>query len=272
MWFAVAFLAQYAGNARCAECHADQGAKHSRSPHARALQAAAEEDRRLFGDATRWVFGGGHYGRTPLEFQNGRWVEGPRTWFTDTRRLDRTPGHADERGVVQSPRDAERCFSCHATGVRTGPDLSTMVAGVQCERCHGPGAAHSATPSPKNILNSGRFGAKQQVQVCGECHRTPPATGASREPELDDPLSVRFQPVGLMASACFQKSGKLSCATCHDAHAPAVRNDPAFYASKCAGCHSTRSRKCKTDCVGCHMPKSNPAPHLTFTDHRIRAY
>ncbi|MCX6592696.1 MAG: multiheme c-type cytochrome [Acidobacteria bacterium] len=238
-----------------------------------------------------WAFGSGLYGITYVGQREGRWVEHRLTYYLDSKTADFTPGHRrtppatliDALGVRQSVADARRCFGCHATGVQpgdeaTGPDLKQMVPGVQCERCHGPGAAHVKAPTAKNVLNPGRFPARQQVLICGECHRTPPAQNASREPELDDPLSVRFQPVGLMASNCFQKSGKLSCLTCHDAHDAPQRKNAAFYDAKCVGCHEgagsklRRAAQCKPDCVSCHMPKSTPVPHLTFTDHRIRAY
>ena len=80
-----------------------------------------------------------------------------------------------------------------------------------------------------------------------------------------------------MASRCYQKSGKLSCLTCHDPHEDA-RTDPQFYVAKCLACHDTEVRgekaQClrgaRENCLPCHMPRSSPIPFLEFTDHRIR--
>jgi hypothetical protein len=179
-----------------------------------------------------------------------------------------TPGHIGRQDLLGIPQDQatiKRCFNCHSRS--SFPDLSNIELGVQCERCHGPGSDHVASPKGTNILNSGRFPAEASVMVCGECHRTPPRRGSSPTPELDDPLSIRFQPVGLMASRCFQASKRLACTTCHDPHANASR-DPAFYTAKCMSCHATPHSS--ENCLPCHMARSSPAPHLTFTDHRIR--
>jgi predicted metalloprotease with PDZ domain len=62
-----------------------------------------------------------------------------------------------------------KCVSCHVVGfgTPTGYHLGTpgeKLANVQCEVCHGPGAAHAESPSAANI--------RRQVpaKVCLECH------------------------------------------------------------------------------------------------------
>jgi len=98
-------------------------------------------------------------------------------------------------------------------------------------------------------------------------------------PELEDPISVRFAPVGFLASACFRKSKNFSCITCHDPHADAKLASDASYTAACVKCHvdppkpsSACKRALKANCVSCHMKTSSPLPYLTFTDHRIRVY
>ena len=172
--------------------------------------------------------------------------------------------------MVQDAATITRCFECHATGVKAGPDLREMIPGVTCERCHGPGATHSARPTLNNIVRLSKLNASQSVQFCAECHRSAAAG-------LEDPVSIRFQPVGLMASKCYRVSGALSCVTCHAPHENLVR-DSSFYTARCLGCHSANGNRptvsCKRatrqDCLPCHMKRASPLPFLTFTDHRIR--
>lgn len=245
-----------------------------------------------------WAFGTGAQGVTPVGRLDGRYFEHRVSYYTEPQRPALTLGHPagpspDAKtalGLVQKPETIYRCFNCHATGVKQGatePDLTVMRPGVECERCHGPGRAHVAAARAgrpkaefdKTILNAGRFPAKAVVEICGECHRTPPPGRPSRTPELDDPISVRFQPVGFMVSKCFVASKNFSCLTCHDPHEDARHREDAFYAAKCLQCHTavTRVKKdcqraAKQNCLPCHMRRAEPVPFLRFTDHRIRVY
>jgi predicted CXXCH cytochrome family protein len=237
-----------------------------------------------------WAFGSGAQGITPVGRLNGEYIEHRVSWYARPARPALTTGHSSTPsldavsalGLRQSPETIFRCFNCHATNVKRtvlGPDLSAMRVGVQCERCHGPGLAHSTKPSKVNVLNPGNFPATAIVQLCGECHRSPTAAFQSEMPELDDPLSIRFQPVGLMASRCIKEGKTLSCVTCHDPHENASPATDASYSSVCMGCHEIKApaksqcrRAAKENCIPCHMEARSPALHLRFTDHRIRIY
>ncbi len=309
--WALAALQPYAGTPACLKCHA-QYAGQTRTNHAGALRpimqtqaAAALADRpirersgvefeyqpatdglavtaRLGRDSARavleWAFGSGAQGITPVGRMDGRYFEHRISFYTTTGRPGLTLGHPGRApssargvlGIVQPEETIAKCFNCHASGVRKAGEF--FEAGVTCERCHGPGAAHSAAPRGNKLLNAARFPAPAVVQICAECHRSPEAGR-----DIADPLSIRFQPVGLMASRCFRVSGKLSCLTCHDPHENARRNDGAYYSAKCRQCHdgeaeaSSRCRRgTESNCLPCHMKASSPAPYLTFTDHRIR--
>lgn len=155
--------------------------------------------------------------------------------------------------MVQSDKNAARCFGCHMTADRPG---------VNCEGCHGPQGGH---PVAKTIRRD------RTVEACAACHRAP----LSPAPEVEDPLSVRFAAVGLTVSRCYVGSRRakqpLDCVTCHDPHANAAPS--VSYDAQCRLCHVGRAAgSCprRPDCASCHMPKSTPLPYLTFTDHRIR--
>lgn len=77
--------------------------------------------------------------------------------------------HAFSTLAVEKRAQDPECWSCHVTaaGQEGGPVDAASVGpfrDVQCEACHGPGAAHAAAPSPANIT------AKPDVQVCTGCH------------------------------------------------------------------------------------------------------
>ena len=246
-----------------------------------------------------WAFGGGGLGFTAVGRFGGQYFEHRVSYFTMARSPGVTPGQpagppssaAAALGVFKKPPEAYECFNCHSTGLERdsagGPDFAAMIPGVHCERCHGPGESHIAAArgnrSPAQIrqaiFNAGRASPRVSVPTCGGCHRMPAPGKESPHPELDNPVSVRFQPVGLMASQCFRRSGRLSCVTCHDPHRDAVRNDGAFYSAKCLACHAAPAatssacpRERQRDCLPCHMRRAALAPYLVFTDHRIRVY
>ena len=181
-----------------------------------------------------------------------------------------SPDPKSALGSPQEPATIFRCFNCHATAVKPGPDLKSMIPGVTCERCHGAAADHALRGAPMESAKVSRDGV---TALCGSCHRLS-SENASRTPEVQDPLSIRFAPVGLTASACYRRSPDLSCVTCHNPHQNA-NHDTSHYTQKCLSCHDAR-QPCKAgernDCVRCHMQKRSPAPYLTFTDHRIRVY
>jgi hypothetical protein len=243
-----------------------------------------------------WAFGSGAQAYTPVGFRNGSYFEHRVSFYTSAGRPARTMGHPGEAsrslesalGLVQDADTIYRCFNCHATGVRSGPDLTNMRAGVSCERCHGPGSAHlnaarAGRPQAellRSVVALSGLKAGELVRFCAECHRSPALPAPSVPPEVKDPLSIRFQPVGLMASSCFQKSGSLSCITCHNPHENA-RREPEYYVAKCVGCHAAESAgvpstACglsrRENCLPCHMQRRTPAEYLSFTDHRIRIY
>ena len=243
-----------------------------------------------------WAFGAGAQGITPVGMIGPRYFEHRYSFFPRADRFALTFGHpvkvstvGGDMGVLQDSRTIAHCFSCHATNVQaaaTGPDLSNMIPGVTCERCHGPGRAHvEAVMSGdiqavrKTLPLAVRLAPKAEVRVCGECHRLPAPGSSSPEPEIEDPVSVRFAPIGLMASRCFAESGKLACGTCHEPHTDARPRSDRFYTGRCLTCHGKAPAKtsaCRRargeDCLSCHMRQVPLTAYLKFTDHRIRIY
>lgn len=253
------------------------GLRYSYAPAEDGLAVTVAKDGRQLTAILNWAFGAGAQALTPVGFREGAFFEHRVSYYTAGQQPGRTLGHPgtparilDEAfGIAQPMETIRRCFGCHAARVTGSGDLAGIEPGVTCERCHGPGAAHASSQVPMQKF-SGRPAA-ETVNFCAECHRSP--EGERVRP--DDAMAIRFQPIGLMASKCFQKSGRLSCISCHNPHENAS-HDEQHYVRICAGCHppSTVSRPgcgraTKQNCLPCHMPQSSPAPMLTFTNHRI---
>lgn len=275
------------------------------------LQITAQKNGDKASALLEWAFGAGAQGITPVGRVKGHYFEHRISYYTEPAEPARTIGHPGEPspsplaalGQIQTAETIFRCFNCHATGVRPGPqepDLSAMRPGIECERCHGPGRLHvaAARSGPlqpdlvKSIVNPGRLPASALVEMCGECHRSSMPGPTAPTLERDDSVSVRFQPVGFKSSRCFSASKNFSCLTCHNPHEDAHSREDLFYTEKCVACHrdvpqpnarcqrATRPNNTgqsvinnrQRNCLPCHMRRTSPLPHLTFTDHQIRVY
>jgi hypothetical protein len=209
---------------------------------------------------------------------------------------DITPGQGRARsphteGVSPSgrrypPSSTLKCFECHTTVTSDrGPlvlDEATMIADVGCERCHSPGRSHveaarrgAAEAALAMPFGTGRWTAAEEIRLCGTCHRLPENVDRALI-RTDNPTIVRFQPVGLMQSACYRQSlGALSCTSCHDPHTR-TSTDRAAYEVVCLSCHRGPGQTpCKvspaTGCVACHMPRRDATRGMMMTDHWIRS-
>jgi hypothetical protein len=274
----------------------------------RADKATGEVERLLLA----YAFGSGHHAVTFVTVTDPdkpAALEHRMTYYPPSDRLEVTPGQrvgaevgsTTARGRPLPPENTLKCFGCHATpadevletepGGPPLPKAGPLTPNITCERCHGPARAHveaarHGRTGPALAMPFGLAGgtAGAQLGLCGQCHRHPVRIPAARI-RPDDPDLARFQPVGLMQSKCYTRSGgAFRCTTCHDPHGRAS-SEVARYEAACLGCHApatadavASARKVgvachvspRSGCLGCHMPKVDTGQSVLFTDHWIR--
>jgi hypothetical protein len=233
-----------------------------------------------------YAFGQGKAGQTYVFQSEGNFYESRVSYYQELNGLGLTVGAQNIRpanlrqalGREMSPGEARDCFGCHTTAARRGNELQLahFEDGVQCEDCHGPGAAHIASinggkPKAGTIRSLKGMSAEETNDLCGSCHRTWETIMLLK---IQGPGNVRFQPYRLTNSKCFLSGDRrIACTACHDPHAGLVK-DAKAYDAKCTACHSAPHKTCSVaaaECVSCHMPRFEaPGSHHAFADHWIR--
>lgn len=239
------------------------------------------------------AFGSGEKAQTYGYWSGTRLFELPLTWFASEQTWTNSPGFPAEHPYFDRVIPS-RCFECHAsyiskTDVASGPlqmteqlNASTIVYGIDCERCHGPAAEHvqfhQQNPDVKKAMHIGSIQAlarQRQLDLCASCHsgndlgvqRTlfafKPGDSLSNfyypdfGPAPAEPDVHGKQMQLLRASKCFQLS-TMTCTTCHNTH-ETEENKMNVFTGKCVDCHgqSTHAVEMKTagkSCIDCHMP------------------
>ena len=264
------------------------------------------KDRPLEGKRELLYFiGSGHRGRTYLFSENGFVFEAPINWYGQGNTWDMAPGYKETREIPLSLPALTSCLRCHTSSFQLpaeGTDNKYVLPlfaedGVACERCHGPGKAHSEKSGP--IVNPAKLPAERRDEVCMQCHLEgdvaieqngkhlygyiPGDELASyvhylllKKSGASNPRAVsHFE--ALVQSKCRKKTGdSMTCTTCHDPHdSPSAELRVSYYRSRCLGCHGesfgNRHHAKKRDCTSCHMPRmpSRDVAHTQVTDHRI---
>ncbi|HKA01156.1 MAG TPA: multiheme c-type cytochrome [Candidatus Solibacter sp.] len=193
----------------------------------------------------------------------GAWDLTPRHDRLQARTLHQAMGQA--LPTRRSGLSIVNCFQCHSTGpvrVNTRGEVEVQEAGVHCEACHGPAAAH--VKAGAKMAKTPRSGTEVN-ELCGRCHRS-----EEERFDWDSVWNIRHQPPYLARSRCFTQ-GNLSCLTCHDPHDPVRRSDAAYYRQRCQTCHTKGDHaQAATDCVTCHMPVVQASARLAFHNHQIK--
>ena len=236
------------------------------------------------------VIGSGRKGQTYLFWKDDRLFQLPVSYWVELGQWANSPGSTDGWARFDRPVMA-RCLECHGTYAESIPGpppnnrykKTSVVLGISCERCHGPGSEHVSRNRSKGdisaeaIVNPAKLPRDRDVEVCAQCHagmRWPTADAFAYVPgeRLDDyfdpdhsdansTIDVHGGHVALLQrSRCYQSSGTMTCSTCHDVHQP--QRDAASFSDRCLTCHtmkdcgmfSKQGAKIAVGCVDCHMP------------------
>lgn len=266
--------------------------------HEGKMTAERREGSRVERSLVEYAFGSGHHATTFLSLVDRDpahpvALEQRLSYYAHSQSLGLTPGqslsgHAGGNtpsGRTHTSVATLKCFECHVTVTSNRGsqilDEDTMIPNISCERCHGPGKSHveaaragASGDALKMPQGPDRWTAAEQMEQCGQCHRTPDMVqpGSIR---VDNPVLVRHQPVGLMQSRCYQQGeGRLSCVTCHDPHARTSTDRPG-YEMTCLSCHQQPPQVAcpvspRSGCLDCHMPRREVTRGMIMTDHWIR--
>jgi tetratricopeptide (TPR) repeat protein len=251
-----------------------------------------------------YYIGSGRRGRSYLFAVDGFLFESPVNWYADRHVWDMAPAYGEAREIPLNLPAFTSCLHCHVSGMQPPvkgtenkyPTPAFTQAGVGCERCHGPGAAHVKGGA---IVNPAKLTPERRDAICMQCHLEGKAAIERPGRHLyefrpGDTLAdyIRYyvlmgnpegglgavsQVEALSQSVCKKKSGDaMSCTSCHNPHySPSSVERVSYYRGKCLACHGVtfgaKHHPDKIDCTACHMPSSlsTDVAHTEVTDHRI---
>ncbi|RMF45120.1 MAG: hypothetical protein D6753_00960 [Planctomycetota bacterium] len=239
-----------------------------------------------FGLAT----GSGKVGQTYLYWNEDHLYQMHVSYVESLGRWANSPGFIDGTADYARPI-LPLCLECHTTYAQAIPGTinqyrpDTMVLGVTCEKCHGPGEKHvefhrqQEDAEPHHITNPANLPPERSMEICQLCH------GGLPQEMIQPPFHFRpgqplenfyrfdynAEPAGihsnsqlprLRMSRCFTQSDAMTCVDCHDPHA-FERGDLALFSARCMNCHAAQDcglhdtvppASLTSNCIDCHMP------------------
>ncbi|KQM78793.1 hypothetical protein ASE74_12570 [Pedobacter sp. Leaf216] len=246
------------------------------------------------------------FGSGEKAYTYGYWIgnklyELPLSYFSAIQNWAISPGFP-KNTFYYDRAITSRCLECHASYVdvkikqesafskEEQMEKGSVIYGIDCERCHGPGKQHVVfhmeNPEEKTAKFISIFktlSRKQKMDVCGVCHSGNTLV-AQRSvfvfkpgDDLDAYYSQDFVGFGgggidvhgnqsamLKGSNCYQKSETMTCQSCHSTHEN-IKGNLAIYSQRCINCHQTTRHSQATlakgsltsNCIDCHMPKES---------------
>ncbi len=252
-------------------------------------------------------FGSGEKAYTYAYWQGKKLYELPLSYFSGIRNWAISPGFPRDR-FYYDRGITSRCLECHGSYVEKKltqksafvmdeeMEKGSLIYGIDCERCHGPGKQHVVFHMENPKEKTAKFIAiyktlsrKQKMDACSVCHSgntlvtQKSVFGFKPGDNLDDYYQQDFVGFGggtpdvhgnqatmLMGSNCYRKSETMTCQSCHNTHEN-IKGNLTIYSQRCVSCHQTTKHSkatlakglLTTNCIDCHMPKE-PSKLITF--------
>ena len=234
-----------------------------------------------------YVFGSGNNSRGYVYLNTaGEMFQMPIAWYSLEKKWGMAPGFDATQHDDFSRPITRNCMFCHNAypDVPTGSDHygqpnrfpTDLPQGIDCGRCHGPGAEHVRVTSDQSstlsqmrdsIINPAKLDSKLQLDVCLQCHLEVTSKQTSivgrfgkpsyafepgepvyeymvhfdhgTEQQTDSRFQIGSAAYRLLESTCFKSSnGQMTCSSCHDPHSHVSESERAsFYRPQCFKCH-----------------------------------
>ena len=222
------------------------------------------------------------------------------SYFSGINDWANSPGYPNKR-IHFGRMISSGCLECHASMAKQKTETqggliisqqllkSSLVYGINCERCHGPSgkhvefhAQHPEVKMAKYMAQYRSLSRKQKTDACAVCHsgsdlimkptfgfkpgdRLEDYTGnedLSKDTPNPDVHGQQYQM--LSGSKCYTDGATLDCSTCHSMHERPAKSLSA-YSKNCISCHTTikhsgktlQNAMVKSNCIDCHMPRQN---------------
>ncbi|MBE7177105.1 MAG: hypothetical protein INR69_11910 [Mucilaginibacter polytrichastri] len=259
-------------------------------------QVAYVNGKNMKEERTDLAFGAGRSAYTFAFWYGDQLMQMPLNYHVKEHQWVNSPGFPDNQIYFGRPIVA-RCLECHASFAIKKPltlenmnapeefERNSVIAGIDCERCHGPGAQHAGWQADHPDEKKSRYmtayrdlSRDQKVNTCGICHSgaelqtavSPfyfkPGDTINNLPDYNkflgkDPDVHGNQKQLMQSSQCYIKSD-LTCTSCHAPHA-ATKPDMVAYNQVCRNCHQAAEKQhtglsgesmIAGKCVDCHMP------------------
>ena len=235
------------------------------------------------------VIGSGRHGQSYLYWDDDQLYQLPASYFTPDHEWIMSPSFPADKVFFNRPV-TPRCLECHAsyfTWMDTNRfEKSSLVYGINCERCHGPGADHvareqalmksgaktetksetksAAKPTAKSaedqrrnvaqqaIVNPARLDRNQQLSLCSLCHAGAveplrPSMVFRAGDNIRDFLAIQPATPGETVDVHGNQAGALELSKC-------------FASSKmtCSSCHNVHegpadAESYSRNCLECHQ-------------------
>ncbi len=235
-------------------------------------------------EKVEYIVGSGQHTNSHMYQTNGYFYQMPMTFYTQVGKWDFPPGFEKGHNSRFSRTIELECMSCHNAYpnfvVGSKNKYASVLQGIDCERCHGPGEIHvkekssgilvdTAKEIDYSIVNPGKLPYELQVDVCQRCHLQGNAVLKEGKSffdfkpgqKLSDFMNV-FLPRyegdhsfimashadRLKQSKCFIKSNEekqsslnLTCINCHNPHVSVKETKDLQFNNACKSCHTSKT-------------------------------